>query len=50
MKRWISARTASLLGKAVCAALLAQTPAAQAQTFGMIENQPLSETWLNAGF
>ncbi|MDO8068957.1 hypothetical protein [Janthinobacterium sp. SUN206] len=50
MKQWSSARTASLLGKAACAALLAVAGAAQAQTVGMIDNQPLSETWLNAGF
>ena len=39
-----------LLRQAACAALITLASAAQAQTVGMIENQPLSETWLNAGF
>jgi len=43
-------RRASVLIQAACAALLATASAAQAQTFAMIENQPLSETWVNAGF
>ena len=42
------------LRRAACAATLATAlavaSAAQAQTAGLIENQPLSETWLNAGF
>lgn len=46
-RAWV--RHVAILGQAACAAWLAMA-SAQAQTFSMIENQPLSETWLNAGF
>ncbi len=50
MKQLSAASRSSMLRKAACAAVLASSSMAQAQTVGMIANEPLSETWLNAGF
>lgn len=54
MKQLLLIRTARslthTLARAGGALLLALASNAQAQTFSMIDNQPLNETWLNAGF
>ncbi|CDG85013.1 hypothetical protein [Janthinobacterium agaricidamnosum] len=47
MKQLSLARKLARIGGAL---LVMFGSAAQAQTFSMIENQPLNETWLNAGF